>query len=116
MIYGGPRTFGAVVAARAAERPGDTFVRFESSALTYEQWHSGGNRVAHALAGLGLRKGDTAAVMLPNGPEFLVTWLGLARLGVLEVPINVAYKGDLLAYLLAEGDPRHPMFAPDSGD
>ena len=42
--------------------------------------------------------------MLPNGPEFLATWLGLARIGVVEVPINIAYKGDLLTYILNKAE------------
>ncbi len=46
--------------------------------------------------------------MLPNSSEFLASWLGFARLGVIEVLINVAYRGDLLAYILnkaeCEGD------------
>ena len=51
-------------------------------------------------------KGQTCAVMLPNSPEFLATWLGLARIGVIEVPINVAYRGDLLAYILNQAECR----------
>ena len=46
------------------------------------------------MTSLKLSKGQTCAVMLPNSPEFLATWLGLARIGVIEVPINVAYRGD----------------------
>ena len=42
--------------------------------------------------------------MLPNSPEFLATWLGLARIGVIEVPINTAYRGDLFAYILNKAE------------
>ncbi len=38
--------------------------------------------------------------MLPNQPEFLDAWAGVAKAGLIEVPVNTAYKGDLLAYLL----------------
>jgi crotonobetaine/carnitine-CoA ligase len=102
-MYDGIHTFGAVVAHRAEHDADRRFVQFEQRSLTFGELHEGGNRVANAFSTLGIGKGDTVAVMLPNGPEFLLTWTGLCRLGVLEVPINVAYKGDLFAYLLNQG-------------
>ncbi|MEQ8716878.1 MAG: AMP-binding protein [Acidimicrobiales bacterium] len=105
-MYDGIETFGAVVAHRA-ENDGDRrFVRFEETELTFGELSDGGNRIANALVSLGIGKGDKVAVMLPNGPEYLVTWTGLCRLGVVEVPINVAYKGDLFAYLLNQAECR----------
>ncbi|SDI09484.1 crotonobetaine/carnitine-CoA ligase [Alteribacillus persepolensis] len=103
-MYRGKETFGKVVEYRANLRPHDTFVRFENTDLTFEQFHRNGNRAANMIKALGLTKGDTCAVMLPNVPEFLETWLGLARLGVIEVPINVAYRGDLLTYILNKAE------------
>ena len=100
MTYCGPSTLGAVVAARAAEQPQRRAVRFERSTVTYAEWDDLGNRVANALLASGLRRGSRVAVMLANRPEFLAAWLGVARAGLVEVPVNTAYKGDLLAYLL----------------
>ncbi|MDT8860253.1 ATP-dependent acyl-CoA ligase [Alkalihalobacillus sp. MEB130] len=99
-MYRGVETFGEVVKHRAKLNPDAQFIKFESSGLTYNEYHLGGNKIANIISSIGLKKSDTCAVMLPNSPEFLVTWLGLARLGVIEVPINIAYKGDLLAYIL----------------
>lgn len=100
MSYAGPWTMGAIVAERAAEQPARRAVHFESVALTYAQWDRLGNQVANALASAGLAAGSRVAVMLANQPEFLAAWLGVARAGLVEVPVNTAYKGDLLAYLL----------------
>ncbi|MFC3040437.1 AMP-binding protein [Virgibacillus xinjiangensis] len=99
-MYNGTETFGAIVAFRAKEKPDQRFIRFETSDMTYREFHSGGNKVAHAMSSLGLSKGDRCAVMLPNGPEFLKTWLGLTRVGVVEVPVNTGLRGDLFAYIL----------------
>lgn len=99
-MYNGPETFGEIVAYRAKTRPNERFVRFENGDLTYQEFHQKGNKLANLVMSLGLDKADTCAVMLPNSPEFLITWLGLARLGVIEVPINVAFRGDLLVYIL----------------
>ena len=91
---------GAILAARAAEQPDRRAVQFESVALTYREWDEQANRVANALLGAGLQPGSRVAVMLPNQPEFLCAWAGIAKAGLVEVPVNTAYKGDLLAYLL----------------
>lgn len=103
-MYNGQETFGAIVASRAKTKPNEKFIRFENTDLTYDTFHKTGNKVANLMSGLGLSKGDKCAVMLPNSPEFLVTWLGLARLGVVEVPINVAFRGDLLTYILNQSE------------
>ena len=103
-MYQGIETFGKIVEHRAKSRPTDRFVRFESSDLTYNQFHLNGNKAANAFIQLGMTKGDTVAVMLPNSPEFLAVWLGLTRIGVIEVPINTAFRGDLLTYILNKAE------------
>lgn len=103
-MYKGIETFGKIVEYRAAEKTYERFVRFDHTDLTYDQFHRSGNKVANFLTSLGLFKGQTCAVMLPNSPEFLAAWLGLARLGVIEVPINTAFRGDLLAYILNKAE------------
>jgi carnitine-CoA ligase len=103
-VYKGIQTFGKIVEYRADKNPESRFVRFSKSDLTYGEFHQNGNKLANVMTSLGLYKGKLCAVMLPNSPEFLITWLGLARLGVIEVPINVAYRGDLLAYILNKAE------------
>ncbi|WP_458413485.1 AMP-binding protein [Schinkia sp. CFF1] len=103
-MYRGIETFGEIVKYRAETKASERFIRFENRDLTYEEFHLSGNKVANFIASLGLAKGQTCAVMLPNSPEFLATWLGLARLGVIEVPINTAFRGDLLVYILNKAE------------
>ncbi|MDR7075741.1 crotonobetaine/carnitine-CoA ligase [Neobacillus niacini] len=103
-MYTGLKTFGKIVEHRAKEKPDARFIRFENSELTYGEFDRSGNKMANVMKELGLSKGDTCAVMLPNSPEFLAAWLGLAKLGVIEVPVNVSYRGDLLAHILNTGE------------
>lgn len=99
-MYEGTRTLGAVVAARAAETPEREIVRFEDASVTCGLLDETANRVANALAMLGLAKGDRAAVMLGNRPEYLYAMFGMAKAGIAEVPLNVGLRGDMLAYML----------------
>ena len=82
------RTLGGLLEARAAVAPDRPFVTFESGSVTFGEIDRAANRVANALAGLGLRPGDRAAAMLSNRPEYLATWFGMTKAGVIEVPLN----------------------------
>jgi carnitine-CoA ligase len=103
-MYDGVRTLGGILEHRAAERPGQEIVRFREGALTYGELDERANRIANALAEMGLARGDKVAILLPNGPEFLAAWFGVARGGLIEVPLNVGLRGDLLAYALNQAE------------
>jgi crotonobetaine/carnitine-CoA ligase len=60
---------------------------------TYRTW-------SDALRRVGVAPGDTVATMLPNSFVAFEAWLGVAWLRAIEVPINNAYLGDMLRYLL----------------
>src|SRR5215218_2643865 len=60
----------------------------ERRSYTYTQLESEVCRAAQALAAAGLRRRDRRVIALPNGVEFLASFLGALRLGVIPVPIN----------------------------
>jgi len=76
------------------------FLVFEGKEYTYGEFDRDVNRVANALAGLGIGKGDKVGIMLPNIPEHLHTWLGAMKLGAIDVPINPQFKGKLLGDII----------------
>ncbi len=59
---------------------------------------------AYAVAGwmrrAGIAPGDRVAVQLPNWAEFLVTYLGAARIGAVTVPIMTVYRHDEVSHIL----------------
>lgn len=96
-----PEIIGELVAFRAADRPDHEVIRFADRTLTYGGLDEDANRLASSLSALGLVQGSACAVQLPNSVEFVTTWIALARLGVLEVPVSTSLRGDLLAHQLA---------------
>ncbi|GAA0957857.1 AMP-binding protein [Actinocorallia libanotica] len=60
------------------------------------------NRVANALAGLGVGHGSTVATMLENGSAAVVSWFAIHKLGAIAVPVNTALKGPLLRHVLSD--------------
>jgi len=66
--------------------------------LSYAETEAEANRWARGFARRGVRKGDRVLMMIPNGIEHVVMWLGLCKLGALMVPVNEAYKGSMLRH------------------
>jgi len=62
----------------------------EHRSITYQELYREVNRFASVLQNLGLRKGDTVAIYMPLVPEFPITMLGCARLGL---PFTVVFSG-----------------------
>jgi len=62
----------------------------ERRTITYGELHREVNRLASVLQTLGLRKGDTVAIYMPLVPEFPITMLACARLGL---PFTVVFSG-----------------------
>lgn len=68
--------------------------------ITYQELHELTNRVGNALAGLGLEPEQRVILLLPDGPEFVATFLGAMKIGAVPVPINVLATPSDLAYFL----------------
>ncbi len=101
-----PRNVGALideVCEAAPDRLAWNF--FEGGgALTYRELQSEVNRLANGLRTIGVGKGTHVGVMLPNIPEFPLTWLALARLGAVMVPVNTRYTPREVHYVLDDAE------------
>jgi carnitine-CoA ligase len=96
-----------VLDRHAGERPDSVFAVFEDgTAWTYVGLRARVRRTAAALQAAGAAQGDKVVVWLPNGPESLRVFLALGYIGAVYVPINTAYRGALLAHVLANAAPR----------
>lgn len=91
-------TMGTLLEARAKEQKEKVFLSFKNDHITYRQINEKSNRAANGFLKIGVRKGDKVCIMLPNCPEFLYSWFGLAKIGAVEVPINNDLKADFLRY------------------
>lgn len=98
------RTLGAIVEEKALKNSGKVFCHCRDKVVTYEELNKNANRVANALLGMGLSKGEKVCILLPNCPEYLYVMFGLAKLGLVEVPLNIAHKGNILRYMINHSD------------
>ena len=58
------------------------------------------NRVANYFHSLGYKKGDSIAFFMENRPEYLATWLGLAKIGVTPALINYNLRQQSLIHTI----------------
>jgi acyl-CoA synthetase (AMP-forming)/AMP-acid ligase II len=70
-----------------------------SEILTWGQFGARMNRIANALASLGVRKGDRIAFVLSNTVEYLVLLCGAMKFGACVVPISTLLSPDQIAGL-----------------
>jgi fatty-acyl-CoA synthase len=61
-------------------------------------------RLAKALIGLGVERGDHVAVWATNRPEWVLVQLAAAKIGAVLVPLSTAYGTEELAYALEQSD------------
>ncbi|MCL2336226.1 MAG: AMP-binding protein [Firmicutes bacterium] len=88
-------------AAKYGER---TYMYFEDKEYSYKDLNDEANRVAAGLQKLGIVKGDKVAVVMENCPEFIFLMFGLAKLGAIEVPVNIFHKGEIINYMVDHSD------------
>jgi fatty-acyl-CoA synthase len=95
---------GSWTARRARRTPGRTAVIHPASGstLTYRQLHERACRLAAALRGLGVRRGDRVAYLGPNHPSFLETLFASGLLGAALVPLNTRLTDAELSYQLTD--------------
>lgn len=95
---------GDLLQKKAAAYGGETFLKFREGELSYGEVNAISDRMARGLADQGIRQNDHVAVMLPNSAEFLYVTFALAKLGAVVVPINTAYRGEILHHVIKTSD------------
>ena len=79
---------------------------FFGARMTYREIADEAARLAHALQDLGLQPGDRVALVLPNCPQFLISYFGVLKAGGVVVPTNPTYKPREFQYQLADAGAR----------
>src|SRR5438132_12374 len=93
-----------LIAAQAARQPHRPALIEDERSLTWEQFFRTRNRLAHALAGLGIGPGQHAIVYAHNALENLVVGAALRALGAIGVPMNHRLTAEEVAYILDNAD------------
>jgi acyl-CoA synthetase (AMP-forming)/AMP-acid ligase II len=82
----------------------DPFVVGVDFRLTFAEADSQSAELAGRLLASGIGKGTRVGLLFANGPAWAVTWLALARIGALSVPLSTFAPGAELARMLRQTD------------
>ncbi|MGR9106477.1 MAG: fatty acid CoA ligase family protein [Gammaproteobacteria bacterium] len=97
-----PEHFQSIV-EKFAERPA-VIARPQQRRLTYQQLAEGMDRLALGIHALGYARGDRIGIWASNNVEWILVQMATARLGVILVNINPAYRPRELAYALRHSE------------
>ena len=94
------RTLSGMLLAQAEMHPDKLALKIVDDSFTYQELVGRSNAVARSLIGIGFAKGDVIAILTDNCAEQVLIQFGAARIGVIEVMLNVAYRGSFLSHQL----------------
>ncbi|WP_339949782.1 AMP-binding protein [uncultured Albimonas sp.] len=89
----------------ARERPDAVFATFEDAPeVTWAEMLRLTRSTAAGLQALGVAQGDHVLSWLPNGLDAIRVWFAINYLGAVYMPLNLDYRGGLLAHAVALSD------------
>src|SRR5215204_246614 len=97
---------GEVVSRNARLFPNKLGARDLARSMTYRQWNERSCRLANALLGMGLAKGDRVAILAYNCVEWMEIYVALAKAGLVAVPINFRLVGPEIQYVVNDAEAR----------
>jgi len=93
-------TAGGMLAAHARLQPGALGAMDLTRRMSFAEWNERACRLANALLGIGLCKGDRVAVLAYNRLEWAEIYVAVAKAGLVAVPINFRLTGPEAAYII----------------
>jgi len=81
---------------------------------SYWDLQQAANRLSNTLASLGVSRGDRVALILPQRPETVITYLACFQMGAIAVPLSFLFGPDALEYRLADSGARVAVVDPDT--
>src|SRR5919106_6916368 len=100
----------------ASKFPVKIAVKDRRRQITYREFNSRVNQLAHGLLSLGLRKGDAVALMVGNRIEHLEILFATAKIGALAIPLDVKWRALELGSVLSFFAPSVLILQPDCVD
>jgi long-chain acyl-CoA synthetase len=102
----------SILDSTAATHPDRPCLRFFGRRMTYRQVLDGALRFAAAVQKRGVKPGDRVVLLLPNTPQFVISYFGLLKAGAVVVPLNPLSSDRELAFFLADSEAETAVTIP----
>lgn len=93
-----PELFDEATSRLAAQ----TAVVFYGRSISYRELREATDRMAHALAALGVKKGDRVGLYLLNSPQFIIAYFAALKCGAAVTPISPVYTSHEVKFQLED--------------
>ncbi len=78
----------AYVDRAVKEFPDNEALFYEGVRITYQELGEMIDKAAYGFSKMGVKKGDSVAIMLPNCPQFVIAYYGALKCGAIVTPVN----------------------------
>ena len=109
-------TLSDAIATHARLQPHKVGTHDSRRSLSYATWDDRATRLANALLGLGLVKGDRVVLLAYNCVEWMEIYVALARAGLVAVPVNFRLLAAEIAYIAGHSEARAIIVQDDLRD
>ena len=94
--------------SRQSKTPHKPFLISESDdrQFTYLEFKEAVLRTASMLIALGIKRGNTVSLLLPNSAEYLIAYFACWRIGAIAGPVNSLLKAHELTYVISNSEAR----------
>ena len=72
--------------------PEKTAVVYGESRITYREFYKKVEKFSQGLNSIGVKQAECVALILPNCPEFAISFYGIARIGAIALFLNPSFK------------------------
>ncbi len=91
-------------AAAAAKYPDKTAVYYIGTRFSYRKLKDLSERLATALSANGIKAGQKVMLYIPNSIHWVVSWLGIQKIGAVAVPITPIYTPHDIRYIANDSE------------
>ncbi|MBI4247738.1 MAG: AMP-binding protein [Candidatus Rokubacteria bacterium] len=112
----GGMTVGKLLARNARLWPDRVGLEEGGRAWTFAEWDARVNRLANALAGHGIRRGDRVALLSHNREELVTAYLATQKIAAVPVPMNFRLASGEVAHILDDSGARLLVVETDLAD
>ncbi|MBM3200325.1 acyl-CoA synthetase [Candidatus Woesearchaeota archaeon] len=88
----------------------------DTKKFTYEELRLASNKFANALKKTGVQKGDRILFRTPNIPEFMISFLGCVKTGVVPIPSSTLYKSAEVEYRINDSGAKAVLTTADHAE
>ena len=93
-----------ILAKAAKDHPEKAAIVYDKLRITYRELYAQVMGFSNGLSSIGISQSDCIAVILPNCPEFAVSFYAAAKLNAIFLPLNHLFKEEELSYYISDSN------------